>query len=162
MVSKNNLLYLIKKLGINIHKLKVDTEKGLEERIKLQKIVFLTKRMGIDFNYDFSLYLHGPYSKDLSNDYYSASEDEVKNSLPDEDINELLPRIEKLYQKETPWLEVATTILDIKDSNKHLKWKDIISYVSDIKSSILVKYGKTIQYVESVLEDLRQEQLIFN
>jgi uncharacterized protein YwgA len=160
MTTKNALPYLINKLNLNISKLKEDSDQGLDERIKVQKIVFLSKRMGIDFNYSFSLYLHGPYSKTLSDDYYTLTDEQVKNASPDKAIDKDWAKIEILYSRDKVWLEVAATILDIKESNKYLSWKKIISYVANIKSSILTREGKNLQYVESVFEDLKKEQFI--
>ncbi|MHB8361498.1 MAG: hypothetical protein ACYDAO_08500 [Thermoplasmataceae archaeon] len=160
MTTNDNLLYLIKKLRIDINKLKNNSEEGFDGRIKLQKIVFLSKRLGVNFNYDYSLYLHGPYSSVLSKDYYSISEDEVKNAPSLEKIDKHIIKIEELYKKDTLWLEVAATILDIKDSNQHLNWNYILSHVNKIKSDILQREGKTLEYLESVLEDLKREQLI--
>jgi uncharacterized protein YwgA len=41
-----------------------------ENRIKLQKLVYILKSLGVDFGYDFTWYIYGPYSSDLTHDGY--------------------------------------------------------------------------------------------
>ncbi|EQD50779.1 hypothetical protein B1B_11115, partial [mine drainage metagenome] len=58
----------------------------LENRIKVQKLVYFGKKLGLPLNYDFDLYIYGPYSSKLSDDYYNMSENEWttgKLNIPD-------------------------------------------------------------------------------
>jgi len=41
------------------------------DRIKLQKLVYILKTENIDFGYDFTWYIRGPYSSDLAHDAFS-------------------------------------------------------------------------------------------
>ena len=40
-------------------------------RLKLQKYVFIAQKLGFRTDYNYSLYIHGPYSTSLADDYYS-------------------------------------------------------------------------------------------
>lgn len=45
---------------------------SFEERLKLQKIIYLLQASGIQLGYGFGWYKYGPYSQDLVNDAYSV------------------------------------------------------------------------------------------
>src|SRR3990170_3588304 len=47
-------------------------------RFIVQKIAFLAKSLGMDIDYDFTIYVAGPYSRELNCDYYP---DEVKTKI---------------------------------------------------------------------------------
>jgi uncharacterized protein YwgA len=50
-------------------------EENFQSRLIIQKLVFLSKLMGIKLNrYNFSLYKNGPYSTRLTGDYYNHPE----------------------------------------------------------------------------------------
>ncbi|MFW9970464.1 MAG: hypothetical protein ACFFDF_09705 [Candidatus Odinarchaeota archaeon] len=48
-------------------------EKNFQERLIIQKLVFLLKHLGIKMKYNFNLYKNGPYSAKLTQDYYQNS-----------------------------------------------------------------------------------------
>ena len=51
------------------------TIKTFEDRVRLQKFVYLAKHFGIDLKYNFNLYIRGPYSSELADDYYKIERD---------------------------------------------------------------------------------------
>ncbi len=55
---------LEKKTG---HKFNIEK---LEDRLLIQKIVYIARYFGIDLGYHFDRYLRGPYSTELADDYY--------------------------------------------------------------------------------------------
>ncbi len=48
-----------------------------ENRMEVQKAVYLVQASGISLGYTYGWYLKGPYSPSLTRDYYSLSEDTV-------------------------------------------------------------------------------------
>ncbi len=48
-------------------------EQNFQDRLILQKLVFLLKFLGIKLNYYFTLYKNGPYCAELTKDYYENS-----------------------------------------------------------------------------------------
>ena len=48
-------------------------EKNFQERLIIQKLVFLLKHLGIKMKYVFTLYKNGPYCSKLTEDYYQNS-----------------------------------------------------------------------------------------
>jgi uncharacterized protein YwgA len=82
------------------------TMQSFEERLVLQKVVYLAQQMGVTLGYHFSWYLRGPYSKDLTADAFSN----LTNSAPE------------------GW------ILDTKTKEKLNKVKSIVGNIEDPKS----------------------------
>ena len=61
--------------------LKIDLRNPIEDehfrdRLIIQKLVFISKFLGIGLNYSFGLYKKGPYSPTLTDDYYSYHEND--------------------------------------------------------------------------------------
>lgn len=48
---------------------------NFEDRLRLQKIVFIARKMGFNLGYSFAWYLRGPYSPSLTKMLFSANED---------------------------------------------------------------------------------------
>jgi len=80
---------LLEAWDINIRKL--GEEDGLDERIKAQKLMHLlqNKIYKADLLYSYGMYIHGPYSPELSQDYYElAARDEDQSVLAGKLSNE--------------------------------------------------------------------------
>jgi uncharacterized protein YwgA len=103
------LKWLARRLGIS----KKDVEENFEARLRLQKAVFFLKFMKIEpfTNYSFDLYLRGPYSPALADEYYELPDDEAQGDYS------LLPDVDSLLSwfmdHDIDWLEVATSILSL-------------------------------------------------
>jgi len=121
---------------------KFDIEK-FEHRLMLQKYVFIAKFFGLNLGYPFSIYLRGPYSPALADDYYKLAEAHAlyergyKKAIEGVlNTDEFLKMIEG---KDVEWLEVAATILSLynryhgKYSAANLE-EVILSTTCDIKS----------------------------
>jgi len=48
------------------------TMTSFDERLALQKTIYLAQQVGVPLGYQFSWYLRGPYSKDLTSDAYAG------------------------------------------------------------------------------------------
>ncbi len=136
-------------------------------RLRLQKLVYIAKVLGVPkLEYSFNLYLHGPYSPELADDYYNLSEnieiseDEVKAFLSNEAFCNL---IELANGKDGTWLEIAATLIELK------------SVVDDLADLGLVKGDKeealvnlthsrkpfaSRKYIRGVLDVLKPYQVI--
>lgn len=100
-----------------------------ECRKKIQKTVYILKAMGMNYSYNFSLYLYGVYSKELADDYY-AHEEELKNqttdyNLPDDDKKIL----DKFEDMDNATLEAVSTII-----YKDLQYANIKTLLKEIKN----------------------------
>lgn len=125
----------------------------LENRIKAQKFVYFGKKLGLPLDYDFDLYLYGPYSSKLADDYYSMSEEEWKSGTLD--IPESIERtLRYLRGNDTMFLEIAATLDSIRAVNKEVSDSKLIDVVAKLKSSRLSEKNKDKNYLKNVLSDL--------
>lgn len=110
------LKVLEKKTG---YKFTIET---FEDRMRLQKLVYLAKHFGIDLEYNFTLYIRGPYSSELADDYYKIDR-EYDGEIP-EILDELITEekvdtfIEFVKDKDTEELELIATLLMVLERHK--------------------------------------------
>ncbi len=64
MQSKGKLLAYLTALGVN------PTMETIDDRKRMQKLVFLLPKFGIDIRFKFNWYIHGPYSPVLTDILY--------------------------------------------------------------------------------------------
>lgn len=90
-----------------------DSEEHFNNRLKIQKYVYLAKYYGLDMQYDYNMYRHGPYSPKLAEDYYIlAKNPRLYANRTSLDIpNEFF---ESISNKNIEWLEVASTLLSLR------------------------------------------------
>ncbi|MHA1729401.1 MAG: hypothetical protein ACTSWY_11800 [Promethearchaeota archaeon] len=140
-------------------------------RFFIQKITQISKSLGISLNYDFSIYLAGPYSRILTKDYYLYS-DSVNHLLTDytltqEEViisdnikeNLLNEPIKKLF------LEAVSTIVYLKKNSPELTDDQIFKTVKSIKaylndSTIVIALNKTKELLfqsEFLTPEIQQE-----
>jgi hypothetical protein len=81
------------------------------DRLKVQKYVFLAKFLGWNHNYHYNLYIRGPYCSELADDYYNLDNLELYkspiNSLDQEKFVSLV------YGKSIHWLEASSTMMSL-------------------------------------------------
>jgi len=165
-MRKKKLISILKLMGIkSISDIKEsenteEDDKSFERRLRIQKIMYfiISKKLDRDLNYSYSVYLRGPYSPDLSKDYFSISEDEFENT---EDVlgeNSLLkPWIEQLNKKDSLWLEIASTLKMLKDS--HYNDEEAVDRVIEMKHNILNQKNKDPSYLKLVLQEMNEISL---
>lgn len=128
--TKDEVIYTI---GV-LKKLGVKSISTLDERINCQKKAFFAKSMKIIPPYSFNLYIHGPYSPNLSHDIYANLGNFATIPKPEfatEEINKKFIKLDNwLTGKKTRELEILATyqwisngkdITDIKKEMKKLK-----------------------------------------
>jgi len=111
---------------------KVDT---FANRLKSQKIQYLAQVFGVSPAYNFSLYIHGPYSPDLAHDLFTFNGANQSPDMSDFVPDVLKERFKKLSEfikgKTLKQLELITTLHFLKrlsyssdEARKKLKeWK---------------------------------------
>ncbi|MEM3907220.1 MAG: hypothetical protein QXZ17_10235 [Nitrososphaerota archaeon] len=162
--NKRKLAELLKTLGYNSR----DIQDGLEgtvysnnfdNRLKIQKIVFILESKTKVFDYDFSLYLRGPYSPGLAKDYYNITDNDLASITDDKILGENVIKLAQLLNEKDPiWIEIASTIImmhDPKDS-----WSKTIERVKDFKSDVLSLSNKDTSYVDKVFEEMKELELV--
>ncbi|MFH1199807.1 MAG: hypothetical protein V1708_01945 [Candidatus Micrarchaeota archaeon] len=53
---------------------------SFEDRIKVQKLAVLLQQLNVKLGYDFNLYVRGPYSPDLAQDFFSHDVEKEKSA----------------------------------------------------------------------------------
>jgi uncharacterized protein YwgA len=86
-----------------------------ENRLKLQKIIYLMQAYGLNIGYNYSLYLYGPYSTELTRDGYALPDfsqiEKIGFSTPS-DNNKFLRFIEFIGKRkdDIKWLEIVASL----------------------------------------------------
>ena len=84
-------------------------EKSKEFRIRIQKLVYLSKFFGWNNNYHFNFHEYGPYSCELGEDYKNIGEDSSSISI---DMNLKINSLKEFIRNQpNEFLEATSTIL---------------------------------------------------
>ena len=128
-----------------------ESEEHLNNRLKIQKYVYLVKYYGLDMHYDYNMYLHGPYSQQLAWDYYSLAKNRQKY---DNEMNVTIRDrfFELVGNRDLEWLEVASTLLSLCGNFKDRK--SLVDRTTNMKERI------PIETIQSVLKELEHIKLI--
>ena len=97
-------------------------------RLKIQKYIFIAQKLGFATKYNYSLYIHGPYSSNLADDYYRIND--FKNTEPVE-LDSRFVRLVK--NKSEEWLELASTILMIRGRYEGIDDERLVRLVTTVK-----------------------------
>lgn len=135
-------------------------------RLSMQKYVYFARLFGFDLEYEYNLYLWGPYSPALAEDYYQLKKRSKRTDLPipKGDFNKFA---ELIRGKDHTWLEIASTIHFIWENNRDWREryrvkprKDLKTFVIDRTSDIKSHVGK--HFIEGVFEELEKADLLKN
>lgn len=98
----------------------IDTK---DDRLRIQKATYLLGRAGYAAarQFEFSEYLNGPYSPDLTKAYYAAGNEEIQSAQPAGDIPSwFADTFASADGKGTPFLEALATTLKLAESVRNL------------------------------------------
>lgn len=134
-------------------------EGGVSIRIRVQKLVYFGKVLGLPLNYDFNLYVYGPYSSALSDGYFGMGEREwLEGSI---EIRESISRVlNQLRERDELFLEIAATLHSMKTSNPDASEEAVIEAVSDLKSERLREKNVTPDSVRETFGVLKWINLV--
>ena len=107
MITRIEKLYLILK------QLDLADQGNLTNFTVIQKTIYILSRMGLNFQYAFRWYTHGPYSDDLSDDifdYYKYDGPYALKTSPLATIT-LFKMLFKDRQEDELWLQIIASIL---------------------------------------------------
>jgi len=138
---------------------------SFEDRLVLQKSVYLCQAAGVDLGYYFRWYLRGPYCSALAADGYSVSvdlaqgNDESSNWTLDAKSRTNLDQVNSLLEAEdprAPWLELLASVHFLVDRNQ------VSTESADEISETLQGFGKdfTLNQVRKALRELREHGLL--
>lgn len=112
-------------------------ESSLNFKIMVQKLVFLAEYFGWNNSYSYNLYIHGPYSSNLADDYYSNNLFNY-SSLKIQDFDSKSMK-QFIKDKSLDYLESASTILFYKKLNENISLDFAIKKLAEIKPHISSK-----------------------
>lgn len=106
-----------------------DVEK-FSDRLAMQKGCYILNSWGYEPVYRYSLYIRGPYSSELADDYY-----EMHGKVSgDTDVSESdLSVLKELYTKGLPYVEAYATVLLLKNSNPNVASNKILDRALELK-----------------------------
>lgn len=133
--------------------------RGVENRIRAQKLVYFGKALGLPLDYDFNIYLYGPYSSALARDYFGMGDEEWRDAHMDipEEISAVL---DELRSRDVLFLEIAATLHSLRNANPDASDESVIAAVSSLKADRLGEKHRTPDYVRETFVELRKMKLI--
>ena len=150
----------LKELQSNLKKRNIDLDFGIDtfnDRLILQKMVFILQEFNIDLNYPFNWYMHGPYSPELASDafnYLPILEKKLKNNPPINFKNSEQKKIIKVAQliseAKTNTSMDETLLLEAISSLIYL-----IKYVKSDSIEMLIKLKPKFSKYKEELEEIR-------
>jgi len=86
--------------------------KSFQDRLIMQKLVYLLQLKGVKIGFDYGLYVRGPYSPALTKGIYSHIDDfenlkTAEKLAPNE--REAIHELKEIFELKPGWLEVAAT-----------------------------------------------------
>jgi len=121
-----------------------------ENRLRIQKIVYMLQlhpEFRGKLNYNFNMFICGPYSPELAHVYYNLPESGYRDDIK---ISEnAIAYAKEVISKNTSFLEVAATLVEIKKINKNISESELIEKVKSLKPS----YHP--DFVREVLEEVK-------
>ena len=159
MNNKNYLVYFLNSMKEELEfkdpeDFRNKVESDLDFKFKIQKFVFLAKYFGWNNSYLYNLYIHGPYSPRLADDYYS---EDIFNYAPFKISNFNFDSFRNFIRgKSKDYLESASTILLLKKFKNDFSLEFAIEKLSNIKPHI------SSEIVEETFNDVCEFQLTRN
>ncbi len=97
---------------------------GFDDRIKLQKLIYILQSEGIDSSYVFTWYIYGPYSSHLTCDGYRITDEgkNISNSYyPKNNEAIIISRMKKaeIIFKDAVKAEIVASFRYLKDKEKY-------------------------------------------
>lgn len=108
------------------HALSIDE---FDDRLLLQKGCYILNCKGYGPRFDFSLYIHGPYSPRLADEYYAHFDSDGPTDVPDEVIAEL----REIFSQGIGYTEAYATLMLVINHNPGVSKEAIIERTEGIK-----------------------------
>jgi Uncharacterized conserved protein len=108
---------------------------NFNDRLVMQKGCFLLNEMGVAPGYNFSLYIRGPYSSDLADDYY-----EILGNKPISNDTSVDPKfimnLSNIMSKGVNYLEAYSTLVLAHRYNPKLETDQLKHFVFTMKPAL--------------------------
>jgi uncharacterized protein YwgA len=125
-------------LNLSLGALGLSADTGsLEDRVKLQKAVYLAQAAGLPLGYRYSWYIRGPYSPDLTRDYFALA----PSSARKEEELKLSPTAQQAIDRVKPLMEVPAQAQGLKPD----AWLEIVASVHYLKKESQLPHEKALE-----------------
>jgi len=131
-------------------KCKIDVNK-FDDRLLLQKSMFLLNRMDIAPFYNFSMYVRGPYSSGFAKDYYAirnSAGNEHQNVHPLEIDDKKASELSGIISRGRKFMEALTTLISVFDYNPGTKHDRVIEITREIKPGLKSEIAEAYAFLK--------------
>ena len=169
LIMDMNLIALnmyLNELGVP---LVIDT---ITDRKRVQKAVYLGQAIGAELNYEFNWYVHGPYSTDLTRDYYKLAGALLAGELPTggntqspgepqlkESVREKLKALAPVIQKPDNFPLEQADWMELVSSLHYLRTVDKLD-PSEARRVISTQKPHLLEYVDQAETKLKEVKLL--
>ncbi len=144
-----------------------------EDRLRMQKLVFLLQKVGVDCGFKFALNARGPYSIGLADQFFTHKQELAKldagcklSSTEKKEVAE----VKKIFGLKAAHLEAGTTYLYLTDEEKlepyeaFKRVKKLKPFISDGDLAVGVSKAKELTFkpTEEDLKWLREENKLWD
>ena len=130
-------------------------ETHFRNRFRIQKYAFLAKRFGLDLPYQHSIYLYGPYSESLTDEYYALARNGRQYAAATPDLPESFRRegfLDLVGGRSDGWLEIAASLIS---KSECITQRDVL-----VENTESTKAGFTSGFIAGVLRELEETGLL--
>jgi len=121
---------------------------SFNDRLIMQKGCFLLNEMGVLPRYNFSIYIRGPYSSELADDYYTILGS--GNFSYDTDVDEsYISELSKIMAKGPSYLEAYSTLILASRYNPKMNEDELAAFVLEMKPKLKKEIAEAAEYLTS-------------
>jgi uncharacterized protein YwgA len=144
----------------------------INDRKRLQKAIYLGQAAGAELNYEFGWYVHGPYSTDLTRDYYELAGVLLAGMHPTTDdtqssdgsrlrdsIRDTLKNLAPIIQKPEGFKLDQADWMELLSSLHYLRTVDKLD-PAEARRIISTQKPHLLQYVDQAERKLREVRLL--
>ena len=154
VISATNLSSFFDMVGLKV-------PDSFDDRMEVQKIIYLAQEYGIPFGYDFEWYIRGPYCNQVAVDahYMIDNPGKPKELQLDENKVKEFARIIEPYLKNPMWFEIASSLVYIR--NENYPGRELSDVLSSIIEDLIFGYTNFGgEYMHLVFKDVLRIVLI--
>lgn len=129
-----------------------------DDKLQVQKIIYLLQEYGVNLGYNYEWYIRGPYCKQVSADAHVVLDTDVMPQPP-EQVNLKADKIKEFNKilsshfNDTTWLEIAASIVYLKKQHyAQDSLDDIIGYLIEDLSYGYKNFDESV--VRQVINEL--------
>ena len=142
-MSKDGVEDLIAAAAKAMGKRKLDPE-NFEDHLMIQKGCFILNSKGVLPRYKFSVYVRGPYSHDLAEDYRDVLNKGI--SYETNVSGEYIEELSNILKKGAAFVEAYTTLEIAKNYNPKMNKDELTEFVVEVKPHLKKKIKEASEF----------------